>query len=672
MDLSHKNIEKAIKKLRSELNHHNYQYYVLDSPHISDYNYDMLMNQLSALERDNPQFFNTMSPTNRVGGDVISHFETVKHNYPMLSLSNTYSREDLIAFDKRVKKNINSNHVQYSCELKYDGVAISLLYDKGCFVRAVTRGDGVYGDDVTENVKTIKSIPLELFSNYPEKLEIRGEIFVEKLDFEKINLERLNTNLQTYANPRNFASGSLKLLDSSKVASRKLNCVLYSLHSEQLIYNKHIDNLLNAEKWGFKIAKELKLCDNINQIMDFIHKYELIRNQLPFEIDGVVIKVNNLNYQSALGLTAKSPRWAISYKFQALQVVTRLIDVKYQIGRTGSITPVAYLEPVNLAGSIVSRATLHNEDFIENLDLQIGDHVVIEKGGDVIPKVVSVDLDQRNSLCSNINFIENCPFCDSLLHRLDGEANHYCMNHKFCVPQKISQVQHFISKGSMNINTLGVKTIELLFAENLIDNVADLYDLEIKQLMPLKGFGEMSNSIKKAEKIIHSIEDSKKIEFHKLLYGLGIRYVGKTVAKKITNYCISIESLMNYHYEDLIKIEEVGDKVANSILIFLSDNDNINLIHRLINHGLVFSMKNNVLISNKLSDLTFVVSGTFNISRDDLKQTIENHGGKVTSSVSGSTSYLVAGKNMGLNKKEKALSIGLSIISLLDLELMLK
>ena len=672
MNLDFENIENTIIQLREKLHYHNHLYYVLDSPIIRDYEYDKMMSELNELELKYPQFYDSLSPTKRVGGSLLNKFESVEHINPMLSLSNTYSRKDLIDFDNRVKKHISFDHVEYSCELKYDGVAISLIYENGTFIRAVTRGDGVFGDDVTENVKTIKSIPLLLFNNYPKYLEIRGEIFINKKDFDKINLNRTKKNLNVYANPRNLASGSLKLLDSSKVSSRNLQCVLYSVYSEEFNNYTHFENLKFASKWGFRIPKKLKLCHKIDEIMNFINDCESIRNNLPFEIDGIVVKVNNLSHQNILGNTSKAPRWAISYKFQAQQVLTKLNNVKYQVGRTGAVTPVACLEPVKLAGSIVSRATLHNQDFIQSLDLKIGDSVYIEKGGDVIPKVSSVNINLRNKFCQDINFISHCPYCNSLLIRKNDESNYYCNNFNNCLPQKKAQISHFISRDAMNINTLGLKTIDLLFRNNLINNIADLYDLKIEHLIPLKGFGEVSKSRKKAEKIILSIEKSKENSFHNLLYGLGIRHVGKTLSKKIVDYCLSIDNLLKLTFDELVEIEDVGDKVAESIIKYFSDYDHLDIINRLRAHKLVLNSKQYILKSTCLKDLVFVVSGTFPISRKELKEIIEENNGKITSSISSVTDYLIAGDNMGLKKKEKALDLGVKIISLYEFKSMLR
>jgi len=698
-------IQQQIKELRSLINYHNYNYYVLDAPKISDFAFDNLIQKLILLENKHPEYSDSLSPTKRVGGGLIAGFKSVKHNYPMLSLSNTYSELDLRNFDLRIKRFLKVDDVAYSCELKYDGVAISLVYQDGLLKQAVTRGDGVMGDDVTENIKTIKSIPLQLFGNYPHFLEMRGEVFVKKSTFHQINQKRvdkkkeitqeyndlMNTDisdidknkiekkfnadikkLETYSNPRNFASGSLKLLDSSRVAKRHLNCILYSVYSDTLPHRTHLENLMESEKWGFKIPKDICLVHNVPDLMSFIEKFELVRDSLPFEIDGVVVKVNRIYYQELLGNTSKSPRWAISYKFKAIQAFTKLNDVKYQVGRTGAITPVACLDPVSLAGSVIKRASLHNSDFIKKLDLKIGDSVIIEKGGDVIPKVVAVDLSKRTTLCKNIAFTKHCPECNSILIRPDEEVNYYCFNSDLCVTQKIAQVEHFISRDAMNISTLGSKTINLLFQESIINNIADLYALEINQLTHLKGFGSESNSFKKAQNIIDSIEQSKTNPFSKLLYALGIRYVGKTVSKKIINHFYSIHHLIDASKSELLQVDEVGEKIADSIITYFSNEDNRSLISRLMNYGLQFNENNERIISKKLSGLIFVISGTFEVSREYLKKIIDLNGGQYTSSLSRRTNYLVAGQNMGPKKREKALELKIPIISQIDLEKMLE
>ncbi|MBL31993.1 MAG: DNA ligase (NAD(+)) LigA [Flavobacteriales bacterium] len=687
-------IQQKIQELEDLLNHHNYAYYVLDEPTISDFEFDELMNELILLENRYPELASKLSPTKRVGGELLDRFETVKHNYPMLSLSNTYSKSELEDFDHRVKKKIGAKKINYTCELKYDGVAVTLIYIDGLFHKALTRGDGVFGDDVTENIKTIKSIPLKLFGDPPSFLEVRGEVFIEKNIFNKINNDRKNKlnilereyankkriidqvdlnkierqflaeskKLTPYSNARNFASGTLKLLDSKRVAKRGLSCVLYSLHSPTLPYDNHFDNLLEAKKWGFNTPKDIKLSSDINTIMSFIQKMEQKRKDLPFEIDGVVIKVNNLIQQDLLGSTEKSPRWAISYKFKASQAETILNSITYQIGRTGAITPVAELNPVILAGSTIKRASLHNEDFIKNLKLKIGDHVIIEKGGDVIPKVVSVNFKKRHLLCEDISFIANCPACGSELKRLTNEANYYCLNSDSCVPQKISQVEHFVSREAMNIHALGTKTIKLLFDLCIIENIGDLYDLNLMKLTGLQGFGEKAQFSKKAQNIIDSINESKSQSFQKVLYALGIRYVGKTVAKKLVSHFSSIEHLMAASFEDLLAVEEVGEKIANSVCMYFKSVDNIKLIQRLQKAGLLFRVVASDLRSNVLNGSSFVISGVFSISRDDLREMIEQHGGRNLTALSKNTNYLIVGENFGQKKREIALALGVPIL----------
>ena len=703
--MSNQSIQQKIEELRTNLNHHNYLYYVLDAPEISDQDFDFLMKSLSDLEQKYPEFSDPLSPTVRVGGSVIQGFNTVEHSQPMLSLSNTYSESDLKEFDSRIKKLLNIHKIQYSCELKYDGVAISLIYNNGKLVKAVTRGDGVFGDDVTENIKTIKSIPLKLFGEYPDVLEMRGEVFIYKDEFEKINYDRAQKidvltvsyeralllskddneakkiekkyladcrKLTQYSNPRNFASGTLKLLDSKKVAKRNLECVLYAVYSEKLPFENHIDNLLESEKWGFKIPKELQLAQNIDSVVGFVKQAELKRASLPFEIDGVVIKVNNLASQILLGNTSKSPRWAISFKFKATQAFTILEDVKYQVGRTGAITPVACLKPVSLAGSIIKRASLHNKSFINNLDLRIRDVVVIEKGGDVIPKVVSVDFKKRNLLSEKIEFISTCPSCGYQLIQSEGESNYYCYNIDNCIPQKIGQVEHFISRDAMNISTLGSSTVSLLFEKSIIESVADLYILKLDDLITLRGFGSESKSFKKAKNILNAIEESKRMPFDKLLYGLGIRHVGKTVAKTLVVHFKTLKNLMLASREELLAVNDVGDKIVSSLMSYFNSDKNIAIIERLVDYGLVFENVDVKKTSNKLRDLSFVISGTFSVSRDHLRNLIDLHGGKNVSALSAKTNYLIVGENPGEKKKQKAFQLNIPVISELDLKKMLE
>ncbi len=697
-------IENRIKQLRDDLNYHNHLYYVMDQPVISDHEFDKLMNTLINLEKQYPEFLDPLSPTHRVGGSLLESFESVKHLHPMLSLSNTYSQIELSEFDKRVKKTLSVLDLEYVCELKYDGVAISLIYENGVLIRAVTRGDGVYGDNVTENIKTIKTIPLQLFGNYPSRVELRGEVYISKKEFAKINdyrkkkqlniEENYNIQIQSntdidltklkkqylaeirkfeqYSNPRNFASGSLKLLDSSRVAKRNLDCVIYSVIDSVSDTHSHHQLLLNARSWGFKISENIEIKNSINGMMDFINKIESNRNSLDFEIDGVVIKVNSLSNQKLLSHTSKSPRWAISYKFKSQQVKTHLKNITYQVGRTGAITPVAELDSIYLSGSFIQRASLHNSDFIKKLDLKIGDIVIIEKGGDVIPKVVAVDLDNRNNHCKDIVFITHCPSCANQLKRVQNEANYYCMNSNKCLPQRIAKVEHFISREALNIHTLGVKTIKMLFVNEIIQNVADLFLLDVNSFTGLKGFGEKSQSIKKAQNIINGIKESVKQPFEKVLYALGIRYVGKTVSKKLAEYFGSIERMRQSTLDELLQVDEIGDKIANSIVDYFNDYNNNLLIKDLQRHGLQMNVIEKTIQSNKLQGLVFVVSGTFKMSREEVKKIIDLNGGKNTSSLSKNTSYLIAGKNMGPKKKDLALSLDIPIISEMDFQKMIE
>ena len=664
------------------------------------------MSELIKLENQYPELTNDFSPTNRVGGQPIDSFKTIPHKYPMLSLSNTYAKNELEEFDTRVKKILNIDSIDYTCEYKYDGVAISIVYENGILKHGVTRGNGIAGDDVTNNIKTIKSIPLKLFGDYPKLFEIRGEIFIKKNNFKNINyqiekkkiklledynnkksnkdlsiedLNKLqkkyiaeNNKLEKYSNARNFASGSLKLLDSSKVAKRNLDCVLYALYGENLPHDNHLDNLEKAKSWGFNISNSITVSNNITRLMENINRIDIQRNTLPFEIDGVVIKVNKISYQNILGNTAKSPRWAISYKFKSIQAETLLKNITYQVGRTGCITPVAELSPVNLAGSVIKRASLHNYEYIKKMGLQIGDTVIIEKGGDVIPKVVSINLLKRNNLCRNINFIINCPSCGSRLEKNQTEANFYCLNIYNCLPQRIGSVEHFISRDALNIQTLGSKTIELLFKELLISNISDLYFLNLDSFIGLPGFGEKSGSVKKAENILFSINESKMIPFDKVLYGLGIRYVGKTVSKKLVNYFRSISKLMAASYEDLLEVDEIGEKIAQSVVGFFSNSYNLNLINRLQKAGLLFEIQTHKNKSYKLLKLSFVISGSFTVSREDLRNIIEDNGGKNMTSISSKTSFLISGEKMGLKKKEKAIRLNVPIISEFEFYEMLK
>jgi len=653
------NVKERIDFLRKEISGHNHSYYVLDNPAISDFEFDSLLKELKNLENLNPEYFDINSPTQRVGGDVIDGFVSVPHKYRMLSLGNTYSEEDLIDFDIRLKK-ITDQPIKYVCELKYDGVSISLKYKDGVLIQALTRGDGYKGDDVTLNVKTIKSIPLKLRGDFPKEFEIRGEIFIPISKFNTLNNDRIKNDLVPFANPRNTASGSLKLLDPSEVAKRPLDCFLYYLLGENIPTNSHYTNLQYAKNWGFKVPNEIERFNDISGVVSFVKKWERKRHLLPFEIDGIVIKVDDVNMQEEMGFTAKSPRWAISYKFKAEQVSTILNKITYQVGRTGAITPVANLEPVQLAGTTVKRASLHNADQIAKLDIREGDVVYVEKGGEIIPKVVSVEVKNRNLFSNPTEYIRNCPSCNTELIRPDGDAKHYCTNSDSCLPQIIGKFEHFISRKAMNIDSLGSETVELLIKEKLVNTISDLYLLNTDDLLPLKKDGK-----KWSENIVFGIENSKKIPFERLLFALGIRYVGETVAKKLANHFVKIDNLMNATLEELVNVEEIGAKIANSVVDYFSKQKNIILIENLKSHNLCFiSEEIEGNLSDKLSGNSIVVSGVFEkYSRKDLKDMIEKHGGKSVGSISKKTTFVLAGENMGPRKKQKAEELGIPILT---------
>ncbi|PQJ74004.1 NAD-dependent DNA ligase LigA [Polaribacter gangjinensis] len=654
-------VQEKINALREELNSHNYNYYVLDNATISDFEFDIKLKELEKLEKENPDFFDANSPTQRVGGIITKNFETVTHKNRMYSLDNSYSKEDLLDWEKRIQKVLGTSEIEYTCELKYDGASINLVYEKGKFVKAVTRGDGFQGDDVTNNVKTIRSIPLNLPSDFLNDFEIRGEIILPLDGFQKMNEERAANDEEEYRNPRNTASGSLKLQDSSEVAKRPLDCLLYQVVTSERKFETHFDLLENARKAGFKIPKTMQLCKSIDDVFDFVNDWDSERHELPYETDGVVIKVNNLQQQEELGYTAKSPRWAIAYKFKAAQVSTILNEITYQVGRTGAITPVANLEPVQLAGTTVKRASLHNADQIEKLDIRVGDTVFVEKGGEIIPKIIAVDFSKRPQNSMPTVYATHCPECNTVLIRTEGDAKHYCPNEYGCAPQITGRIQHFISRKAMNIEGLGAETVELLRKEGLIENYADLYDLRVGQIIPLERMAEKS-----AQNMIQGIQKSKEIPFEKVLFALGIRFVGETVAKKLTKHFKSIDNLMRASFEELINVDEIGDRIAQSIIDFSNDLGNIQLINRLKSVGLQLeiSEKSQENQSNKLEGKVFVVSGVFNqFSRDELKKAIEDNGGKVSSSISKKTDFIVAGDNMGPSKLEKAQELGVEIIS---------
>lgn len=655
---------KKIKELRDSLHRYNHSYYILNQSLVSDFEFDNLMKELETLEEKYPEFSDPNSPSKRVGGDITKSFNSVKHSYPMLSLSNSYSKDDIIDFDNRVIKLIDHSFT-YLCELKYDGVAISIVYENGQLLRAITRGDGVSGEDVTSNVRTISSIPLKLIGDFPNKLEVRGEIIFPRPAFELLNKERLANGEQLFANPRNTASGTLKLQDSSEVAKRKLDCFLYALYLDDNITNSAFEQYDMLKSWGFKTPffdkNYVKSASSIDEVISFINFWESARSNLPFDIDGVVIKVNELSLQKVIGNTAKSPRWAIAYKYKAEQVSTLVKDVFYQVGRTGAITPVADLEPVEISGSIVRRASVHNADQIQKLDLRIGDTVFVEKGGEIIPKIIAVDLSKRNNNQVPLKYISKCPECESDLIRIEGEAQHYCVNSSSCPPQIKGKISHFVGRKQMNIDGVGEETVDLLVSSNLITNVADLYVLKKEDILPLDRMAEKS-----AENIVNGIESSKDVPFHKLLFALGIRYVGETVAKKLANHYENIESLRRADFESLVNVDEIGDKIAESILEYFSFPENNKLIDRLVEFGLNFqkSQTNDESSTDLLKDKKIVVSGKFiTVSRDEIKRLIELNGGKNISSVSSATDMIVCGENMGPSKLNKAKKLGVQLVT---------
>jgi DNA ligase (NAD+) len=650
-----------IQQLREQLHFHNYRYYVLAQPEISDFEYDILLQELITLEKNFPEFLDANSPTQRVGSDINKEFTQVAHKYPMLSLGNTYSIEEVIEFENRIKKALPDESIEYVCELKYDGVAIGLTYKNGILVQAVTRGDGTQGDDVTNNVKTIKSIPLKLNgNNFPEEFEIRGEIFLPHRSFEKMNAEKEAAGEPLFANPRNAAAGTLKLQKSSIVAKRPLDCFLYFVLGNKLPYASHYENLMAAKKWGFKIPDYTAKCKNINEISEFINLWDKKRDELPFDIDGVVIKVNSYQQQEELGFTAKTPRWAIAYKFKAEQARTRLLSIDYQVGRTGAVTPVANLEPVLLAGTTVKRASLHNSDQINLLELHENDFVFVEKGGEIIPKIIGVDKNTRAITNKPIEFITHCPECESELIRIEGEAKHYCPNIYNCPPQIKGKMEHFVARKAMNIGGAEA-TIEALYDKGLIKDISDLYYLTKEEILSLDRFAEKS-----ASNLITSIEESKKVPFQRVLFALGIRFVGETVAKTLANHFKSIENIKNATFEDLIQVNEIGDRIASSIIDYFKNEKNLLIIDKLKNAGLqlqIIQSEENAS-SNLLQGKIFVISGTFEKhSREELKDMIEKYGGKNSGSISKNTNYLLAGENIGPSKLEKVKELNIPIIT---------
>ncbi len=656
--MSKEAVKQEIITLRDELHRHNHLYYVLNTPEISDLQFDQLMERLIILEKQNPEFYDANSPSQRVGSDINVEFNQVAHTYPMLSLGNTYSEAEITDFYNRVARHINEPF-ELVCELKFDGTAIGLVYQDGALLRAVTRGDGNVGDDVTRNVKTIGSIPLLLQGDYPPRLEMRGEIFMPRAGFNQFNSLRVEQGEAPFANPRNAAAGSLKLQNSSMVAKRPLDCFLYYLLTDNLPTNYHYQNLHIAKEWGFPISPHFRLCKSLDEVFEYIRHWAIHRVTLPFDIDGIVLKVNNLDQQKRLGFTAKTPRWAISYKFKAEQVATRLLSIDYQVGRTGAVTPVANLEPVQLAGTVVKRASLHNADIINSLSLHEDDVVLVEKGGEIIPKIVGIRFDARDSHSKKVEFIHVCPECGTALVRVDGEAAHYCPNSNHCPPQVKSRLEHFISRKAMNIEGIGSETIDLLFKNKLLVTVADFYNLKYNDLIGLDRMGDKS-----ASNILDGIRESKNIPFDRVLFALGIRYVGETVAKKLAAALRNIDAIRHATLDHLLEIDEIGEKIAESILSYLSNAENMQVIESLRSAGIQMTLVERSMTSDKLADKSFVISGTFqNFSRDQIKDLIESHGGKISSAISAKTDYVVAGDNMGPAKLQKAEKLNIKIIT---------
>ena len=651
-------IEKKIRTLRESLHEHNYLYYIEDSPEISDYEFDQLLNTLVALEQQYPEYFDPNSPTQRVGGGITKDFKTRSHRYPMYSLSNTYSKEEMTDWANRVEKVLGDEEHAFTCELKYDGASINLTYENGKFVRGVTRGDGSLGDDVSTNLRTLPTIPLTLKGDYPPVFEIRGEIILPFDGFQALNEQRIQRGEEPFMNPRNTASGSLKLQDSSLVANRPLECFLYALAGEDLGVDTQMESLEKSRSWGFKVPDTAKYAGDLEEVFQYLDYWDKNRVHLPYEIDGVVIKINRFDQQKILGHTAKSPRWAIAYKFQAEKATTKLEAVSYQVGRTGAITPVANLSPVLLSGTTVKRASLHNAEQIEKLGLRIGDCVYVEKGGEIIPKIVGVVNENRPEVTHQIKFINHCPECHSVLVKEIGEAQHYCKNQYGCPPQIIGKIQHYISRKAMDIDGLGNETVALLYHQGLISNIADLYELKRAALLPLDRMAEKS-----VDNLIEGVEASKNKPFSKVLFGMGIRYVGETVAKKLVNAFPNIDLLSEASREQLIEVDEIGDRIADSLIEYFGAPSNIDLINRLKNSGVQFHTEISSTSSDILKDKKFVISGVFeNISREELKEKIESLGGTVMSAVSAKTNYLVAGEGMGPSKRVKAEKHNIPII----------
>ncbi|WP_207428599.1 NAD-dependent DNA ligase LigA [Pedobacter sp. SYSU D00535] len=660
-------VKERMDALVKELNQHNYNYYVLAQPTISDFEFDQKLKELTELEKQHPEYQSADSPTLKVGGEITKEFKTVQHRWPMLSLGNTYSEQDLRDFDERIRKAIG-NDFEYVCELKFDGLSMSLTYKDGLLDRAVTRGDGTKGDDVTTNIKTIKRIPKKLNAgDYPNEFEIRGEVFMHRAAFERLNSERIQKGEVPYANPRNFAAGTVKLQDSSEVARRPLDCFLYFLYTEKPLFKTHWESLEAVKNWGFHVCEHNRLCKNIDEAIDFIHYWGENRFNLSYDIDGIVLKVNSYAQQHELGFTAKSPRWAISYKYKAEEVETTLESVSYQVGRTGAVTPVANLKPVLLAGTTVKRATLHNANEIQRLDLHLGDTVFVEKGGEIIPKIISVNTLKRKPGAEKVIYPDTCPECGSNLVRKEGEAAHYCPNDEGCPTQIVGKIQHFIGRRAMNIEGLGDETVEALYRKGLIEHISDLYILREKtaELKQMERFGEKS-----INNMLEGIERSKQMPFEKVLFGLGIRYVGETVARKIATHFKNIDSLISASYEELTSVDEIGGRIAESLIEYFAEPRHIEQIEKLKTSGLQFvtEEKEVSLASDKLSGKTFIISGVFEqFSREELAELIQSNGGKILSSISGKLNYLVAGDNMGPSKLEKAKKLNIPIISDADL-----
>ncbi len=683
--MNEQEVKIRIKELTDLINQHNYNYYTLSQPTVSDFNFDMMLKELESLERQYPALADPNSPTQKVGGQITKNFIQVKHKYPMLSLGNTYSEEELREFDERVRKSIGDDF-EYVVELKFDGLAISITYEKGKLVRAVTRGDGVQGDDVTANVKTIKSIPIQLpDGDYPDNFDIRGEIFMHRKTFEKLNNEYRKEleekgydedeiKEKLYKNPRNFASGTLKMQDSAEVAKRPLDCFSYFIYADNQVAQTHFESLEKAKKWGFQVSDQYRLCKNITEVMAFIHHFDKQREHLSYEIDGVVIKVNSYAQQRELGFTAKNPRWAISYKYKAQSALTQLLKVTYQVGRTGAITPVANLKPVQLAGTTVKRASLYNADEIERLDLYENDWVFVEKGGEIIPKVTAVDVSKRGLFSEKIKYTDVCPECGTTLVRREGEVVHYCPNESGCAPQLIGKIEHFIGRKAMNIDSLGSETISGLYQKGMINNYADLYSLTYENLigLELETYNEKKDQLTKRSlqeksvvNILQGIEASKQVPFERVLFALGIRMVGETVAKKLARHFLTLEKLASANKEEIATIYEIGDKIADQVVKFFADQQNIEVIKKLKTASIKLEIEDELGVerSSILEGKSFVVSGTFTISRDELKHLIEINGGRNIGSISKSLNYLIAGDKMGPEKLKKATTFNVPIIT---------